>query len=100
MRLSPWRAFYPKSTLTIEQKDDYCIFTATVYFRWGPISSRSKRVKKEALGGEEAYERGKEESEGDIGRGGIIWQIYFKIHRESILFHLSQTNSKRISSYE
>lgn len=26
-----WRIFYPKSTLTTEQSNDYCIFTAKTY---------------------------------------------------------------------
>ena len=40
-----WRIFYPKSRMTIEPKEDGCIFTATNHFRLGPISSRLKHVK-------------------------------------------------------
>ena len=41
-----WRIFWPKSTLSIVEKDHYCIFTAKTYFRLGPISSFSKRTRK------------------------------------------------------
>ncbi|MBN2468733.1 MAG: SRPBCC family protein [Deltaproteobacteria bacterium] len=41
-----WRIFWPKSTLIIEKKDNYCVFIAKTYFRLGPISSFSKRTKK------------------------------------------------------
>lgn len=42
-----WRIFWPKNTLSVEKKDNFCIFTAKTYFRLGPISSFSKRTKKQ-----------------------------------------------------
>ncbi|HUV79312.1 MAG TPA: hypothetical protein VMW40_00555 [Candidatus Bathyarchaeia archaeon] len=65
-----WRIFYTKNTLTIEQKGDYCIFTATTYFRLGQISARSKRVKKRL----EAAQRRVKEERGENLKRILGWE--------------------------
>lgn len=40
-----WRIFLTKSTFLIEPKNGGCIFKAYNYFRLGPISPRSEKVK-------------------------------------------------------
>ena len=40
-----WRIFLTQSTFLIEPKNDGCTFKAYNYFRLGPISSMSEKVK-------------------------------------------------------